>query len=371
MVVVDGAFRTVRRNWLFLSIVVAPFVVVAAYLLLFAADRYQAEARFVVRSPGLSANAAVGALISGGSMIKSVDDSYAINSYILSHDALDRLETKLDIRAILGRAGRDPLWAFPGLFGKATSEALFRQYERLVSVKLDKSSGITSLTVQAFRPEDAVLIASALLDDAERLANNLSVRSRDDAVRTAAIELALSKERVDRTQEKITEFRNRERVVDPARISNAVVEIIARLSLEIAQINAQLIELQRAAPQSPQISSLKGRIAALERQITREREQLAGTDRALAQKISDYEKLVIEKDFAEKMLTSAANSVETARLDVKRQQLYIERIVSPSQPDWPNAPSRLTSLALTVLLSLLVFSAARSALGHRGGKSHP
>jgi capsular polysaccharide transport system permease protein len=362
VIAADGIASQVKRHWLFALLVVLPVALSATYFFVLAADRYETEARFVVRNPSLAINQSIGALLAAGSSTRSSDDAHAINSYIISHGAMNELEKKADLRAVVGRAAGDPLWRFPGPFGKPTSEALYRYYQRMVSVKIDKTSGITSLKVQAFRPEDSVRIANHLLDDAERLANQLSVRSRDDAVRAAASELDLAKRRVDEAQNQITEFRNREQVVDPTRISNSVVETIGRLSLEIAQTNAQLSELLRVASQSPQVTSLKIRIAALERQVVRERQQLAGTDGALAQKIADYEKLVLEKDFADKLLTSAANYAESSRLDVIRQQLYIERIVAPSLPDWPEAPARFFSVFLSAVVALAFFSAIRSIL---------
>lgn len=359
----------IRRNLLFTVVVVVPMLLSGIYFGLLTADRYEAEARFVVRNQGLSMQP-IGALLAQGGTTRSVDDAYAINSYIISQDALTRLAARVDLKEIMGRASTDPAWRFPQLFSTMSADAMFRQYQRLVTVKLDKTTGITALKVQAFAPRDAALIATLLLDDAERLANQLSGRSREDAVRAATVELDIAKRRVDEAQNRVTEFRNRERVVDPTRISNAVVETIARLSLEIAQTNAQLSEMQRAASQSPQIATLRTRISALERQVVREREQLAGTDTALAQKIADYERLVLEKDFAERLLTSAANSAEAARLDSQRQQLYVERIVTPSLPDWPAAPLRWFWFGATLLLCLTTFAALRSAFSAKTREPH-
>jgi capsular polysaccharide transport system permease protein len=96
-----------------------------------------------------------------------------------------------------------------------------------------------------------------------------------------------------------------------------------------------------------------------------ERQQLAGSDRGLAKKIAEYESLMLEKVFAEKLLTAAANSVESARLDAQRQQAYIERIVSPALPDGPSAPKRGLVVLVIAAVCLLVFLAMRSLFSYR------
>ena len=56
--------------------------------------------------------------------------------------------------------------------------------------------------------------------------------------------------------------------------------------------------------------------------------------------------LTLERDFADKQLASATSSLEAARIDADRQELYLEEVVQPNEPDYPAYPQRLATLAV-------------------------
>ena len=66
-----------------------------------------------------------------------------------------------------------------------------------------------------------------------------------------------------------------------------------------------------------------------------------GDAQAIAPRIVEYERLMLEREFAEKALISAMAAVETARVEAMRQQVYLERVANPSQPDYPAYPWRV------------------------------
>src|SRR5947209_19905775 len=61
-------------------------------------------------------------------------------------------------------------------------EDLWRYWKSKVKVNLDTLSGIVTLRVQAFTPEDATRIAQDIVALSEKLVNDVSHRSRSDSV---------------------------------------------------------------------------------------------------------------------------------------------------------------------------------------------
>ena len=164
----------------FLLLVVLPTAVAGLYFVVFAADRYVADAHFVVRkpnSPMRSAGPSLGSFDEGPKAFGS-DDSYAVRDYLLSRDAMRMVIDKAGLRADLERAAHDPLWAFPGLFNGSSDEQLYRLYKSLVSVDYETTTGVTTLRVQAFNPEDARRMARYLMTSGESLLNNAEHASR-------------------------------------------------------------------------------------------------------------------------------------------------------------------------------------------------
>ncbi len=61
---------------------------------------------------------------------------------------------------------------------------------------------------------------------------------------------------------------------------------------------------------------------------------------------------------AEKTLMSAFPSLEAARLEAQRQQLYLETIAQPNLADYPLYPKRFASFATVVMTCLLAYGIA-------------
>jgi capsular polysaccharide transport system permease protein len=321
--------------------VVLPTIMAVIYFGLVASARYETEAKFVVRGPSAAATSQIASLVQGSSVVRSADDAYVVDEYIVSRDAMKQLVVTDGLLDVFSRPEVDFLSRYPGFFMASNEERLFQHYLKFVSTSFDQTTGISTLKVQAFRPEDAQRIANALLRASEKIVNKLNERSQRDAIGSATREVEESKRRALAGLERVTDFRNRESVLDPGRMSASVLDTVSRLSLEQALTNAKLAELLKSSAQNPQIPSLRLRITALDDQINNERLQLAGGDASMAPRIAEYERLMLEREFAERTFVSALNALEAAQVNVLRQRLYLERISSPAVPDYAAYPYRL------------------------------
>ena len=360
----------IRNRW-YGFLLVLPTLLAGIYYWALAADRYQTEARFVVRSPSASAAGQLASFVQGSTITRSSDDAYIIHAYMQSRDATRSLALKTDLVAKLNRSGADVLWGYPMPLDRPSDEHLWAHFQRFLDLHYDKTTGITTLKVQAFRAEDAQAIAETLLADAEVLINRLSERSQAEAVRMATAEADRSRENARRALTALTEFRRTHAVIDPGRASASALETITRLALDIAKTNAELRELNRMSPDSPQANVLRHRVIAFDEQIQKERTALAGAHSSLADIIADYERLVLEREFAERTFASAQGALDLARIDAERQRLFLERISTPSRTDFPQYPYRglgllLVFAALNVLyvIGRYVTVDTRSHAGH-------
>jgi capsular polysaccharide transport system permease protein len=350
-----GLFRRLLRSlniWLW-AIVGLPTLVAGVYYFAIASNLYLSEAKFIVRSPKQVQASPLGALLQTTGLGRAADDTSAVQDFIMSRDAVRKLEQQDDLRAVFGDPEGDFVARFPGILGRSDFEALFWRYDYFVSVETDTSTGVTSLRVKAFRPEDALRIASALLTYSEQLVNELNDRSRRDAIETAQREVDRAQERIARIQSELTAYRVQQKMLDPKTTSAAVLELIGQLNSALATARAQLGELLKDSPNSPQIPLVKTRIASLDQLIAEQRTKLSGENNSVVTALTEYERLMLERELAEKALASAFTSLEAARLEAQRQQLYLEPIAQPNLPDYPLYPKRVASFAM-VLVSCLV-----------------
>jgi capsular polysaccharide transport system permease protein len=353
-----------RIPWIFIVMVAIPTLLAAVYFLLIASPLYISEARFVVRSRAEGQPAGLGSVLQsvgqsfGVSFGQSATDAFEVHEYMMSRDAVNDLSVRDGLRTLLDRPGADFIERFPRPFGSRSFESLYKAYKRFVVVGYDSQTGISTLRVTAFRAADAQRIADELLAGGERLVNRLNERSMADAVSQAQLQVVEAQKQSVQAQATLTNFRNQERLIDPDRASLAGSDLVGKLETQLATMRADRAGLAAEAPQSPQLPVLDQRIKAFVAQMESERSSIAGQSNSLAPTVGEYERLTLDRDLAVKTLESAVASLESARIEARRQQLYLDRVVSPNLPDRAQRPRRLYSIFTVFMASLVAYGIA-------------
>ena len=333
---------------------ILPTLLATAYYGLVASKRYVSEAEFVVR--GMNHRKATGLemFFQTFGLSRAVDDANVIQSYMQSRDALRALDERLPLRRWFGDA--DLLSRFPRPWTSDSEERLYDYYRDRVTVLQNSSKGITSLSVQAFRPEEAQAIAQQLLLLAEGVVNGMNERAQGDAVRYAEGDLEAARQRLLEAQRALTEFRTREAMVDPTSTSLSVLDTITALQTDLARATTEAAEAATSTGASPSLPALQGKVAALTQRIAEERAKIAGDAGALAPRVATYEGLSLQRQLAEKELANADLALDAARQDARRQSIYIEHVVSPQRPDEDTEPERLRMILTVLVLSFALTS---------------
>jgi capsular polysaccharide transport system permease protein len=343
---------------LFVWMVVVPALLATIYWVFIASPIYVSQAQFIVRAPSSSsmpqANG-LAAVLQGVGLSPAETDSFIIHDYVMSRDAIAALDAQHHLHDDFGRPGADFLSRFPRPFQQASFEQLAQEYPRFVNVDYNASTGISTLTVKAFQPHDAQEIANSLLDAGEALVNRLNDRADQDAIAETQREIKESESQLALAEQNLTDFRNRERLIDPTRSSAVNLDLMGKLQGEIATLRAERSSIAASAPQSPELPALDSRIHAYEQQAQDETTKMAGETGSLAPMIGEYERLSLERDFAGKTVAAAAEAAEAARLEARRKRLYLERIANPILADSPTEPHRLNSILATLVSLLLAY----------------
>ncbi|MFZ4410552.1 MAG: capsule biosynthesis protein [Paracraurococcus sp.] len=346
--------RFVKRN-AFKVTVLLPTLLAALYLYGIAAPQFESEARFLVRgrSGGSAGGGGVAEMMQSAGFKPASEDAMGVRDYLQSHDAVAALRQRLPLVDIFRRPEADQLarlwWEAP------TAERLLDYFRRMASAEYDTTSGITTLKVRSFRPEDSQALAKHLLSLSEELVNSLNRRLQEDGLRVAREEVTRAEARLTAAQLAIGEFRERERAVDPTRSAGLALDTIGRLEGALAQARAEFAEAQRfARTDNPRLLQLRNRVEALTGQIAEERRRLgSGTD-GVSQQVGEYERLSVERELARAQLASTTASLERARGDSQRQQIFLLRVVEPNLAEYARYPkSALNIIYIFACLSVL------------------
>jgi capsular polysaccharide transport system permease protein len=338
-----------------LLLVGVPTLLIAFYYAFWASDVYTSESRFVVRSPERSGRSMLGNLLQSTGFTKTQDDSYTVREYILSRDALRVLVDRFDLKPAYSSKNVDIFSRFAGLDGDDSFEALHRYYQNKVDVQTDSNSSIVTLTVRAFTAKDAANANRVLLEESEALVNRLNERGRQDLIRYAQKEAAEAQGAAKLAALRLSKFRNAQSVVDPERQATVQLQQVAKMQDELIATTTQLAQLRKFTPMNPQVPALENRSRTLEKEIAKETDRVAGGRSSLANKAAGMQQLALEAEFASKQLASALASLESARNEAQRQQVYLERIAQPSLPDVAQEPRRLRSVLATFVLGAVAW----------------
>ena len=272
--------------------VIVPTLLATYYYGFIASDVYVTESRFVVRSPQKSSVGSLADVFSKVGFAKSDDDSYVVRDYVLSRDALELLNKKLNVVSSYSSDSIDILNRFPGIkYWDTSREAFLRYYQTRVGVVVDPTSAISTLTVQAFDPKTALAINQTLLELSEAFVNQLNSRARQDLISAAMSEVNLAKAKLETSSLDLAKARGRAQTFTDG--------------------EKQLILIQR---------------------------------------------LTLEKDFAGQQLAAAMSALEQARVEAIRKQVYLERVAQPVLPDAALLPDRVRGVLMYLVLGLLAWS---------------
>jgi capsular polysaccharide transport system permease protein len=337
--------------------VLAPAAAAGWYLWERAVDQYESAVGFSVRKEeggsSLDFNSVLPQI--GGTSSSDTDILY---QFIQSQDLVARVDARLDLRAHYAAPYEiDPVFALaPG----SSIEQLVRYWERMVKIYYEPGTGLIELSVRAFDPETAQIIGAAIFEECTVMINRLSAIARDDATRYAREELDLAVERLKVAREAITAFRSRTQIVDPSADIQGQMGLLNTLQQQLA---AALIELdllgETTREGDPRIATAKRRIEVIRARIMEEREKFGiggeggpnGEDYATL--IAEFERLTVDREFAEEAYKNALSAYNGALGEAQRQSRYLAAHVAPTLAETPQYPQRMVFTALAALFLLL------------------
>jgi capsular polysaccharide transport system permease protein len=324
------------------------------------------EVRFAVRIADL-VRPQQGPSLFGGAMIATLTESNAVVQYLRSRDALDSIDTQMPVQQLFARPDID---IFQRLRANAPPERALQYMNRMVIPHFDHTSGIVTVEVRAFSPEEARSLAVLVENLAEALVNRMSSLARQGLLTAVERETAEAEARLAALRDELRDLRERSERLDPRRNALAADELRAKLETEIAMQRARLEEQRRFIRDSaPQIVQQRDRLEALQREL---REQVlsgtASSEQSLPATLRQFEALEFAVMNAQKAYDAALATLERARGDANRQQIYLSPIVRPSLPLQEAYPrpwrELLTFGALGSLAGLLLLLLMRTLREH-------
>ncbi|NAZ38178.1 sugar transporter [Rubellimicrobium sp. CFH 75288] len=367
-----GPARVRPRHWglllAFVLMVIVPVATSVWYLETRAAPQYASRLGFSVRSEEIaSASDFLGGLGSGLGLGSSGGrDSDILYEFVRSQEIVELVDRRLDLRSLWSRhVEEDPVF---GLDPDGTIEDLTAYWRRMVRVAYDASSGLMEITVLAFAPEDARAVAEAIREESTLRINELVQTARADAMIYASEDLDRAIERLKEAREALTAFRIENQLVDITADIQGQMGLLNTLQAQLASALIDLDMLRQTAPATdPRVTQAEARIQVIEARIEEERRKFgpgaAGAGgRSLAATVAEFERLSVDREYAEATYTAALSAYDLARAEANRRSRYLAAYVRPTLAERAEYPQRLLLIGLVTLFSFLAWAIGSLAI---------
>jgi capsular polysaccharide transport system permease protein len=344
----------------FILLVALPIGLAASYLWVIAKDQYASTVAFSIRKGEVTSSLD----ILGGQIAQlgggSGSDTDVLYEFIRSQGLVSKIDNDLGLEDIYSVAWpEDPIFAYDP---KGTIEDLIRHWKQKVQITYDTGTGLMSLRVLAFDPIAAQNIAQKILDESTSMINALSEDAREDATRYALQEVDRAIERLKQARSEMTSFRLQSQIVDPQADLQGQMGVLNSLQAQLADALVELDLLEGSAnANDPRVRLTQRRIEVIEKRISAEREKFGtggkgpgGEDYATI--VAEFERLTVDREFAEETYRAALVSYDAALAEAKRKSFYLAAHIQPTQAERSDFPKRWTLQALTSFFLLMAWS---------------
>ena len=341
------------NQWLFVILVIAPWIAIICYMLMFAAPRYVSTSNVVVKQVSEQGVSATGISALLGVNNTNRDDAVYLTEFILSTDLVNKLDQRFNFRESYHLDGRDFI---NEIDQEASQEELVDYYKKRVSVSLDEVSSILTVSTQGFTPEFALELNQAILEESERFVNDISNKVASDQLTFVTTQVTDAENRLNEAKQRLLDYQNTNEVFDPQTNAQIVNQVLATLQGQLSSLRTEERQLlSYLNPEAPQVVSLRSQIASVERQIREEQAKLTSPRNSrLNAQAAQFESLKADVEFANELYKLALTSFESARIEAVRKMKNLVIITSPHAAEDAQYPRYLyvigTSLALLLIL---------------------
>ena len=342
----------------FLIMFVGPLVGETLYWGLIASKQYSTEMKFAIRAGQSSPLDALGGLFGLGAS-QQAQDTQIVADYIKSRSMVDELEKHLNLRKMFSYPDADYFSRFDPT---EPIEELEKYWRNRVDIKTESLSGIVHVNVRAFTPADSLTIGKQILALSEALVNDLSTRSRRDALADSRTELDRAERRLKAATDAMRDARNTEGVLDAKAAAESLGHVVTTLQLERAKLEQDLASQSTPSADSPSARVLRARISAITGQINDYNRQIAGVQNrsggSMADRLGQLSRQQIELDLAREQYARAAAIFQNARMNLETQQAYLVTSMRPTLAEDSTYPRRWWEWSIVVIPSLIIWAIA-------------
>lgn len=332
-----------------------PTLLAAWYFAAVATPLYSTKSEFVIQTAEPAAASGMGGLLTG-TPAANMQDSIVVQGYLMSRDAMLRLEQDVGFRAAFQGDHMDPLQRLPD---DANMDDAYGAYQKRIQISYDQTEGIIKMEVIAPDPQLSVQWSEKLISYAEEQVDHMSKRKRENTMEDAQRNYEEAEAAVLAAQRRVIELQEKFKVLSSEVEVTLLTQQIGALETQLTQERLSLAQMEaNETPNQARMEPVKRRIATLEEQIAILRAKLTeGSSGGESLARIQGELLIAQADVQTRqmLMAQALQAMENARVEANRQVRYLSVSVSPVPTDAPAYPRSFENTLVTLLILLGIY----------------
>ncbi|MDX1780768.1 MAG: capsule biosynthesis protein [Thalassovita sp.] len=350
----DIARRRRRKMTLLLTrlafFIFLPTILVGWYYYFVATPLYATKSEFLIlEADSTPGGSGLGGLLSG-TQFATNQDAIAVQSYLMSRDAMKRLDGDLGYKAHFSEDFIDPIKRLPS---DASDESAYKIYKRNVKIGYDPTEGVIRMEVIAADPQVSAAFSEHLISYAEERVDKLSQRKREDQMREARASLEQAKQERRDAQERLVKLQEGT-LLDPEGEMASIRALINNVEMQLQDKELQLqTQLNNPRPNRSKVEALETETRLLRAELDKQRARLneaTNGDTSLAAKAAQIQMAQADLATADLFLQSALQNEKQTALEANRQVRYLTTSVRPVAPDDATYPRSFENTILAFLV---------------------
>jgi capsular polysaccharide transport system permease protein len=337
-----------------------PIGLSALFFLFIAAPRYVSESMVSVRLATVAPTVIPGMIsMTGAPTPLSYEDTLYLMEYIQSRTMLDSIDAKLKLRSHYESPKLDFVFR---LWSNTSTEWYLYYWQNRVVMSFDDQSGLLTIDAQAFDPQTALKVQRTILQLSEQWVNDYSWRVAREQIDFAQKLADNANKKLQDAKLAVVDFQAKYHLLDPVSQSAAASSLTASLQATLAGQQSMLSGLMTyMTPDSGQIQTLRGQIAATQSQLNAERlRATVGTDADRLSTLNvQYTNLLLQESLETNNYTSAAAALEAARIDAARKLKSLAIVEDATTPDSATYPRYIYDMITIIVVCTLLYTIVR------------
>src|SRR5436190_4353225 len=348
-----GMFKVTANRVLFLVLFLIPLLVITFYELALASNRYLSETSILI-SQESSGSTTFDVSFLGLPSSADDKDALAMVEFITSRDMLYYLDDKLHLRDHYS-ASRVDWWA------RLSNTASFEQFHEYMAgwltVFYDTTSKLIRLQLQTFDQNYSKAVLEAILARSQEFIDHLNAKVTAEQTRFFDDKMVESEARLKQAKQALLTFQRANRLLTTDAESAVVLRNIQSLETLLAKEKSDVDAASKTLTENaPRLQQMRQGIAALQNQISTEKERLSGVSTSSISELDEqYRDIQLNLEFVTTMYKSNLAQLEQARIEAARRVKFLVVVATPSIADESQYPSRPYVIITAAIIFLALY----------------